>query len=389
VAVLTLFDRLRKGLLPPIGEVPEPLLDAVAGLASLRGRAFPLTPLERVIAAFRHREADRVPVTPILCAGARQITGTSFPDFALDAERAADAFVAGLDLVGGELVVLMLDLSVEAADFGQPMIYPEASTPMPDYARALIRDVSGYARLEAVDFHRAPRMQEFVRLCHLASRRIGLRAVVSGFVFGPLGVLNMMRGAEQLFADCMRHPREVRTACETITQVLLEFVRAQCETGVAAITIDTLFASRNGIPKAAWEQIEAPFVREISRAVKRHGLLVAVHNCGHAPYFDAQIRAMEPEAISFAELPDDCDSDAELKRRYGDQLTLIGHIPTQLLVQGTPLEVRDACLRQLEVLGRDGGYVLAPGCEYPPNLPLTNAFALVRAAGSSGRRSRG
>ena len=28
----------------------------------------------------------------------------------------------------------------------------------------------------------------------------------------------------------------------------------------------------------------------------------------------------------------------------------------------------------------DGGYILAPGCEYTPNLPLTNAFAMVHAA---------
>ncbi len=388
MGVLDALSRLRKGELPPIGEVPAPLLDAIASIASLRGRAFGLTPLERVLTSFRHREPDHVPVTPILCAASRQLTGASFPAFARDAECAADAFVAGLDLVGGELLVLMLDLSVEAADFGQRMIYPAASTPMPDYQQARIRDVAGYAALEPIDFGEAARMNEFVRLCRLTAARAGLRAVVSGFVFGPLGVLNMLRGAEALFADCIRHPREVRKACETITPVLVEFVCAQCETGVAAITIDTLFASRNGVPESVWEQIEGPFVREISRAIRERGLLVAVHNCGHAPYFDAQIRFMEPDAISFAELPGGCESDAELKQRYGDRLTLIGHIPTQLLVQGTPMEVRDACLRQIEVLGRDGGYVLAPGCEYPPNSPLTNAFAMVRAARGARRGRR-
>ena len=40
----------------------------------------------------------------------------------------------------------------------------------------------------------------------------------------------------------------------------------------------------------------------------------------------------------------------------------------------------EECRSQIEVLGRDGGYILAPGCEYPPNIPLTNAFALIRAA---------
>ena len=40
----------------------------------------------------------------------------------------------------------------------------------------------------------------------------------------------------------------------------------------------------------------------------------------------------------------------------------------------------DECRRQIDILGKDGGYILAPGCEYPPNIPLTNAFAMIEAA---------
>jgi uroporphyrinogen decarboxylase len=35
---------------------------------------------------------------------------------------------------------------------------------------------------------------------------------------------------------------------------------------------------------------------------------------------------------------------------------------------------------QIRVLAPGGGFVLAPGCEYPPNLDLVNAIAVVRAA---------
>ncbi len=377
---LKIFDSIRKGTIPPLGEIPEPLLDAVASAASLRGRWGSLSSLERVLTTFRHKEPDRVPVTPILCSGARQITGTSFPEFALDAEKAADVYTAGFEFVGGDLVILLFDLSVEAADFGQAIIYPEDSTPRPDYSNPRIREVEDYLRLKPIDLSSAERMQTFLQLCRLMVKKIGLRGIVTGFVFGPLGVLNMMRGAEQMFKDCLYHPAEVRKACETVTSVLIEFVQAQCETGMPAITIDTLFASRNGLSKKLWEEIEGPFVREISRVIKKNGLLVGVHNCGHDLYFDAQIRFMEPDVISFAHLPDDCQTPGELKDRYGDFITLLGYIPTPLLVHGSPKEVMEACRRQIEDLSRDGGYILAPGCEYPPNLPLTNAFALVKAA---------
>jgi len=379
--VLKIFESLRQGQLPPLREIPDPLLDAFAAVSSLRGKVTSLTSLERVLTAFRHKEPDRVPVTPLLCSGARQITGTSFPDFARDPDKAAEVYTAGLDFVGGDLVILLLDLSVEAADFGQRVLYPENSTARPDYDHPRIREVADYRRLRRVEFSEATRMQNFVLLCRSMVRRIGFRAVVTGFVFGPLGVLSMMRGAERLFKDCLHYPREVIKACETITGTLIEFVQAQCETGVPAIAIDTLYASRNGLPKKLWEEIEGPFAAEISRVIKRNGLLVGVHNCGHDLYFDAQIRAMEPEVISFAHLPDDCRTPGELKERYGDRVTLLGYVPTPLLAQGSPRDVMEACRAQIEILGRDGGYVLAPGCEYPPNIPLTNAFAMVRAAG--------
>ena len=190
----------------------------------------------------------------------------------------------------------------------------------------------------------------------------------------------MMRGAELMFKDCINHRDAVIKACETITATLLEFVQAQCETGVPGIAIDTLYAGWNGLPKNLWEEIEGPFVREVSRVIKKNGLVVGVHNCGNGIYFDSQIKFMEPDVISFAHLPDDCASAKELKERYGGHITLLGYVPTTLLIDGTPHAVMEECRRQIEVLAKDGGYILAPGCEYPPNIPLTNAFALVEAA---------
>lgn len=382
--MLDILKSLSRGKIPPLRHVPDAILDVSAKAASLRGRIQTLSNIERILTTIRHKEPDRVPVTPLVCAGGRQISGMGYPDFALDADKAARAFLDGFDFIGGDLVILLLDLSVEAADFGQHMTYPEASTPYPDYNRPLVRSHDDYHRITPIKLSEAKRMTAFVRLCRIMADTIRLRGIVTGFVFGPLGVLSMMRGAENLFKDCLMHPKKVMKACETITGVLIEFVLAQCDAGIPAIAIDTLFASANGLSKPLWEQIEGPFAREISLAIKKRGMLVGVHNCGHDLYFDAQIRSMEPDVISFAHLPDDCNTRKELKQRYGDQVTLLGHIPTPLLVHGSPQDVMDECRRQMDDLAPGGGYILAPGCEYPPNISLTNAFAMVKAANRYG-----
>ncbi len=375
-----IFRSLKDRRIPPVGFIPEPLQDLAARLAGYRGRISRLSSLERVLTTIRHKEPDRVPVAPLVNAGARCINGVTFPEYSRSAEKAADVFTSSVEFIGGDLIVLMLDLSVEAADFGQQMIYPENSTAHPDYTRPTIRDVDDYAKLRPIPISETGRMNTLIRLCHIMAGRMGWKTLVSGFVYGPLGVLSMMRGAQLFFKDCMQYPKQVMKACEAVTETLVAFAEAQCDTGVPAVTIDTLYASHSALPKQVWEAIEGPFAREISNCIRKKGGLVGIHNCGHGIYFDAQINWMAPHVISFAHLPDDCATPRELKRRYGDAVTLVGYVPTPLLVHGTPRQVMDECRRQIDVLGRDGGFILAPGCEYPPNISFNSAFALVKAA---------
>jgi uroporphyrinogen decarboxylase len=379
---------LLKNRMPPMGKVPEALLDLAATFAEFRGGFGKLSKLERVLTAMRHKEPDQVPVATITCAAGRQISGISFPDYSKDPEKAAQVFLEGFDFTGGDAVILLLDLSVEACDLGQKIIYPDNSTARPDYDRPFIVSIEDYAKIRPVDVKDAPRMSNYVRLCRKVVDGIGLSAIVSGFIYGPLGVLSMMRGADLLFKDCVLHPREVKKACETVTGVLVDFADAQCKAGVGAIAIDTLFASRNALPKKLWEEMEGPFAGEIAKRIKENGVVAGIHNCGHELYFDAQIRHMEPTFISFAHLPDDCKSRKELKQKYGSGITLIGHVPTPLLIHGTPKQIMEECFRQMDDLAPGGGYILAPGCEYPPNIPLTNAIALFAAAKKYGRNYR-
>ncbi|MEA3222325.1 MAG: uroporphyrinogen decarboxylase family protein [Thermodesulfobacteriota bacterium] len=369
-----------KGQVPHPGLVPEWLLDGLAYFSSARGRFSKLTNIERLITILGHKEPDHVACYPMMFGACRRLVGASYSDFALKPEVAAEALLAGFKLIGGEAIGTALDLSIEAADFGQKMVYPEDSTPHPEYTCPLIKDVDDYRKLGRIEFKEAQRMQSMLETLRILVKKVGFKGLVSGFAFGPLGVLNMMRGPDHLFRDCINYPLEVMAAMHTITEVLIEYVEAQCDTGVLAVTLDTLFASWNGLSKELWEKIEGPFAREMAGAIRRKGCVVGVHNCGDGVYFDSQIRFMEPGFITFAQLPDDCSSPKELKKRYGDQVVLMGYIDTPLLSYGTPYEVMEACRMQIEALADGGGFILAPGCEFPPNAPLENALAMVKAS---------
>jgi uroporphyrinogen decarboxylase len=355
-------------------------MQAGSRLFAMHGKIGQLLPLERVLTTLFHKEPDRVPVVHFLLGGARHLTGVSYQDFSSRPEAAADAYLAAIDFLGGDVLYNAIDLSVEAADFGQKMIYPSYSTAHPDYRNPRISAPADYERLETFDPRKSPRMSACLELGRVLSKKAKLRYPVMGFIFGPLGVLAMMRGAEKLFVDCLKHHEKVKTALETITEVLVDYARAQCDTGVDAIMLDTLFASQSGISRDLWKEMEGPYARRIADEIRRNGALVALHNCGNGPYFDLQIEYMDPLLISFAYLPDDCRDDRELKEKYGKRIALAGYVGTGDLFLKSPADIARIAREQIRALAPGGGYVLAPGCEFPPNARLTNARALVRAA---------
>lgn len=345
-----------------------------------------MTSLERVASALQHKEADRVPAVPLVCGASRRVYGVTYDEWSKDGELAAKCMLQAQELIGFDGMLTLVDLSVEAADFGQEMVYPIEDTAHPNYNNHLIKTPDDFLTLERIDVAKAPRMKEMVKYCDILMNERGKTVPVMGFVYGPLGILSMMRGAETLFRDCMKNKEAVIKAEEIITDVLVDYIKAMCKTGVHAVVLDTLFASQTIMRKQLWMEIEGPFTKRLADTIRECGSMVMVHNCGNGIYFDVQIETMQPVAISFAYTPDDCQNMADAKKKWGDKTCLAGYVsPAQYAFLGTPEDMKRECKRQIEELGKGGGFILATGCEFPPNGSLLNAIAMMEAAELYGR----
>ncbi|MEE9419682.1 MAG: uroporphyrinogen decarboxylase family protein [Desulfatiglandaceae bacterium] len=340
-----------------------------------------MTGLERIGTALQHKEADRVPAGPLVCGAARRVYGVTYAEWAQDGELQGKSMVQAVELIGVDGCLQLVDLSVEAADLGQEIVFPEENTPHPNYDNTFIKSPDDYAKIERIDPTKSPRMKEAIKYCDILMNEIGSTVAQMAFVYGPLGILSMMRSAERLFVDCMKHKEAVIQGMEIITDVLIDYIKALTKTGVHAVVLDTLFASQCIMSKKLWMETEGPFARRIAEAVREGGSMVIVHNCGNGVYFDVQIETMQPVAISFAYTPDDCKDMAEMKEKYGDKVALIGYVdPAWHMFLGNPEQVKQECKRQIEELAKGGGYILSTGCEFPPNGSLLNAIAMMEAA---------
>ncbi len=344
-----------------------------------------MKPLERVTLTLQHKEADRIPVYPLLCGVSRRLVKASYPVWSTNMELCAQAYERVTEQYNLDLICTLIDLSVEAADFGQRIIYPDNEAAHPDTNDYLVKSTAELFNIEPINFQTATRMLGQVTLCDRLVKRKGKDVPIVAFMFGPLGILSMMRGQANLFTDILDDPDAVKHGVAAITETLLDYVDALAATGVHGIMLDTLFASQSIMSKQMWVEFEGEYVRKIADRIRKHDCLVLVHNCGTGIYFDVQIETMQPVAISFLHTPDDCDNLADTKRKYGDRVTLVGAIPPPMLLSATEEEILNECRVQIETLKPGGGYILATGCEYPANLSLGPAELIIEAAKLYGR----
>jgi len=339
---------------------------------------------ERIAAALNHQEADRVPVYPILSGVTRKLVNASYREWSTNAEICANAFLESTRQFDIDCVVTLIDLSVECAAWGPELVYPENEACHPNYDNCVIQDIEDYAKIQKVDYRTCDRMMMHIDVCkRLVAELKGKKPVVA-FVFGPLGVLSMLRNQQDLYMDLYDDPEAVQAAATQVNETLKEYVAALCDTGVDAIMFDTLFASGTIMRKEMWMDFEGELMKELSEVVRQKGCMNMVHNCGQRIYFDAQIEAIQPVAISFLHPADDCETFADVKAKYGDQVTLIGCVTPANAVFGTDEEWDRECIEQIDAMAKGGGFLLATGCEYPANASFDRAQRMIDIAKTHG-----
>lgn len=340
--------------------------------------------LERVTLTLQHKEADRIPVYPLINSVSRKALGINYEEWTRDVNKCADAIIKASEEIGVDCLCTLVDLSVEAADWGQEIEFTGDIAAHPTEKR-LVETPDDYSKIGVINPRETPRMSEHIQLAKMLYERKGQEMPVVGFVFGPLGILSMMRGQDIMFMDLIKCPDKMTSALENITETLKEFVIALIEAGCHAIMFDTLYASRTIMSPKMWDKFEGVYIEELCNVVREHGAMVMLHNCGNGVYFEEQIKRMDPVLISFQHMPPDCKDMYELKEKYGSKVTLMGHIEPGWIYAATEDEVRQKCREQIDAYKKGGGFILATGCEYPAALDFTKAKIMVEEAKTYGK----
>lgn len=177
-------------------------------------------------------------------------------------------------------------------------------------------------------------------------------------------------------------PELVERYMAVTTEGIVALVAEQAKLGVDGITGGNDWAFKTG-PMFSVRHLRrfiAPYLKRIVDEAHRHGLPYIKHGDGdlrtHLPVLVDEVgidglHAIEPNANMDI---------VDLKRRYGDRLTLLGNFDCDLLARGTPEQIDVEVARLMREVAPGGGYVFSTSNSVLMDVPLENLRAMDTAA---------
>ena len=192
----------------------------------------------------------------------------------------------------------------------------------------------------------------------------------------------LVRGWENMFLDMAVHPERVHFLCRKFVDFYkADYTRAMEQSGgrIDFFLLLSDLGSQHGplISLTMFRELVAPYLREMIEHIHRLGARVFYHSCGAIEPFIPDLIALGVDLLDPLQPVNAAMQPESLQASFGGQVCFHGGIDMQgVLPHGTPEEVRAEVRRYCEVLGSEGGYVLAPTHLFQPDVPPENIVAM-------------
>lgn len=193
-----------------------------------------------------------------------------------------------------------------------------------------------------------------------------------------------LTGLEKFYLDMMLQPAYINKLLDRVMNIHLEMGKEMIRRGADMIWAGDDFGSQDSllIAPEQWREFFKPRMKYMFEEFRKVNpdIKIAWHTCGSVVSLipdmieigldilnplQPMAKGMEPEF---------------LKKEYGKDLMFFGGICVQdLMPNGTPAQIKDEVKRRVEILGKGGGYILAPAHNIQDDTPIENILAFFDA----------
>ncbi len=193
-----------------------------------------------------------------------------------------------------------------------------------------------------------------------------------------------LTGLEKFFMDMLVQPPYFIKLLDKVQHIHLEIGKELIRKGIDMIWAGDDFGGQDGMltDPDQWRQIFKPrmkFMFEEFRKVNPE-IKIAWHTCGSVVPIIPDLIEIGLDILNpIQPLAKDMKPEF-LKKEFGEDLIFFGGICVQdLLPNGTPQKIKDEVKRCAEILGKGGGYILAPAHNIQDDTSIENVNAFFEA----------
>lgn len=344
-----------------------------------------MTSRERVLAALNHQEPDRIPVTLAYETpeGIRQRYGQTTTDFPMR----QDVFLIGFQQPPPPVGIrerYFADVALPEGTTFNAWGFARWRSPTGESMETVgpLRNAESVGEIDAYPW---PRFDTQAAVADLTAQIADMHRQGFAVQGGGGSIFEYswyLFGFERMLMELASESPMILRLLDKITEVITRGAVSYARAGGDILRMGDDIADQRGMMMAPdlWRRTLKPRLASVIAAARevRPDLPVFYHSDGNVgavieDLIEAGVTILnpvQPEAID----------PLEVKRRYGDRITLWGTIGTQTVMPFyTPQEVRRTVKEYCAVLGKGGGYVIAPTHSIEKDVPWDNIEAFYRA----------
>ena len=332
-----------------------------------------MTPREVILKALEMGRPERVPVT-LFGGGMWSIKdyGTSFEELSLNAAKMTDMCVTEAEKIRSDVIYVgsgynNFHASAVGKVLGTGIKYREVGAP--DLTTHFVNSEDDLAKLNKDDIHKDPVVQTVLEATRRVREKIGKQYLVTMTCWGPFTLAARMAGEEPFMKAIFKKPVFVEKMVDFCADLLIHLYEPLVRDGLECLSIADPTASGDLINKKQMERFAVPGLKKISDWAKSKNVHTILHICGDTSdrlelfpltgcsviFFDQKVDIRKAKEVLFG------------KMCFGGNIA-----PVHVLLNKSADDVEQACKEVIEIAGREGGFVLVPGCDIPPSIPYEN-----------------
>jgi len=381
-----------------------------------------MTKYERLQAAMRLEEADRVPVVPINCYIIPYLAGMSIREMFHDPKKLIRATVDCLDIIGDSIdpnITTLDHLSLMGkSGWDQATLdwriwdeFPPAGNIPSCYEKRIIDDYDdamerGFSTilyntqiceevfkrgLDEFLYYEFEYPKIYAQAWREFVEQYEVPLLMGGRFCHPLDLLQYYRSIGQLTEDIFERPEKVKEMCDWLLDYeMMRAMRQAMTMGAGEVPGAEIIFFVNGGPPgmspAIFDEFYWPWAKKAIDTFVDRGFQVHCHwDNDLTPCLDTIKHITDGLPKGKVRLDLEKTDMKKAKEVLGDTVCILGNVPSSLLVYGSPEDVDAYCKQLIKDCAEGGGYILGVECETPWDAKRENARAVVEAAEKYGQ----